>query len=94
VKENSKLHDELIAIRDSLLKEFNSLIQSNESQIKEFEGNLKSKEKHVKMTVEDLWNENENNPFTSSILEESMVSKGINIGCAVCGSEGKSIKRN
>ena len=51
----------------------NMLIQNNENQLIDFENNVKSKEKHVKLTVEDLLRENENNPFTSSIIEESMV---------------------
>ena len=66
--------DELNFIKESILKDMNILIQSNENQLIDFENNVKSKEKHVKLTVEDLLRENENNPFTSSIIEESMVN--------------------
>ena len=49
------------------------LIQTNEKQLSDFENDIKSKEKHVRVTIEDLGRENENNPFNSSIIEESMV---------------------
>ncbi len=50
----------------------NSLILSNEKQLNALEGDTKAKEKRVKVTPEDLEG-NDNNPFNSSIIEESIV---------------------
>lgn len=51
----------------------NTLIKSNEKQLNDFENDIITKEKHIKVTIEDIGKENENNPFNSSIIEDSMV---------------------
>jgi len=49
------------------------LLIANETVLTEFERDILSKEKHIKLSIEDLGKVNSNNPFNSSIIEESMV---------------------
>jgi len=73
MKENKRLLDELGVIKGIMLKELNTLIKTNDKQLVDFEGNIKNKERHVKIDVKELCQENENNPFTSSIIDDSIV---------------------
>ncbi len=73
IKENKRLLEELKSVKETLLKEMHGLIQANEKQLNDFESDVSTKEKHIKITFEDLGEGNENNPFNSSIIEDSMV---------------------
>ena len=60
-------------MKEGFLKNLHESVKHNTNELSEFTSSINNKEKHMKISIEDLEKVNKNNPFATSIIDDSMV---------------------
>ena len=65
--------NEINNMKEGFLKNLHESVKHNTNELSEFTSSINNKEKHMKISIDDLEKVNKNNPFATSIIDDSMV---------------------